>query len=111
MDVTVDRAGGEDSTVTSHDLRRRPDNEIRVHTVGRVGVTCSSDGRDAAVTNADIGFHDAPVVEDDCAGDHEIRSAFGAGIGRLTHRLADDFPAAKNGLVTADAVIGFDFDE
>ena len=111
MDVTVDRASGEDSTVTSHDLRRRPDNEMRVHTVGRVGVTGSSDGRNAAVTNADIGFHDAPVIKDDHAGDHEIRGAFGAGIGRLTHRLADDFAAAKNGFVTADAVIGFDFDE
>ena len=59
---------------------------------------------DPAVADADVGLDDAPVVEDDGAGDDEVGRALGAGGAGLAHRLADDLAAAEHGLVAADAV-------
>ena len=43
---------------------RRADHQRRVDAVHRVGVAGLADADDAAVADADVGLHDAPVVED-----------------------------------------------
>ena len=76
--MAVDRAGGDDRAVAGQDLGRRPDHQRRIDAVHRVGVAGLADADDAAVADADVGLDDAPVVEDDRAGDHEVGRAVGA---------------------------------
>ena len=51
---------------------------------------------DPAVAHADVGLDDAPVVEHERAGDHQVRGALAAGGAGLAHRLADDLAAAEH---------------
>ena len=75
MDVRVDAAGGEDAMLAGNDLGGRPDLQTRRHAVLDVRVAGLADGDDAAVANADVRFDDAPVVDDDGVGDHEVGRA------------------------------------
>jgi hypothetical protein len=77
--VAVDGAGGEDLAVAGDDLGGRTDHQVGVHAVHRVGVAGLADADDAAVAHADVGLDDAPVVEDDRAGDDQVGRAVGAG--------------------------------
>ena len=101
VDVAVDPARGEDQPVAGEDLRRRADHEVRRDAVHRVRVAGLAQPDDAPVPDADVGLHDAPVVEDERSGDHEVRRALGAGGPRLAHRLADHLAAAEHRLVAA----------
>ena len=85
------------------DLGRRADHQIGVDAVHRVGVAGLADADDAPVADADVGLDDAPVVEDDRAGDDEVGRALGPGRAGLAHRLADDLAAAEHDLVAGRA--------
>ena len=58
---------------------RRADHQVRVDAVHDVGVAGLAERDDPAVADADVGLDDAPVVEDDRAGDHEVGRALGRG--------------------------------
>ena len=70
MDMGVEAAGGENFSLAGNHLRARPDDDGDVGL--DVGVAGLADGRDAVGLEADIGFHDAPVVEDQRIGDDGI---------------------------------------
>ena len=75
------------------------------------GLPGLADRDDPAVADADVGLDDAPVVEDDRAGDDQVGRALGAGRERLAHRLADHLAAAEHRLVAARAQVLLDLDE
>ena len=54
--------------------------------------------------NADVGFDDAPVIEDQRVGDDGVDRAFGARSAcDLAHAVADDLAAAELHLLAIDA--------
>ena len=73
MDMRVEAAGREDLALAGDDLRARPDDDvdIRLH----VRIAGLADGGDPPVLDADIGLHDAPVIEDDRVGDDGVDRA------------------------------------
>ena len=73
-----------------------------VHGVGVAGL---AERDDPAVADADVGLDDAPVVEDDRAGDHQVGRALGPGGQRLAHRLADHLAAAEDRLVAGSGPV------
>ena len=111
VDVAVDAAGGQDQPVARHYLGGRADHEVGVDAVHDVGVAGLADRGDPAVADPDVGLDDAPVVEDDRAGDDQIGRPRGPAGDRLPHRLADDLPAAEHGLVAPGAQVPLDLDE
>ena len=65
--------------VAGDDLGGRADDQVGVDAVHGVGVAGLAERDDPAVADADVGLDDAPVVEDDRAGDDRVRRALGAG--------------------------------
>jgi hypothetical protein len=59
-------------------------------------------------------LHDAPVVDDQRVGDHQVeRALLGFALGRraLTHAVANHLAAAEGDLVAVDGVIFLNFDD
>ena len=75
------------------DLGARADDDVDAGL--DVGIAGLADGRDAAVLEADIGLHDAPMVEDQRVGDDGVDGALGARDLALAHAVADDLAAAE----------------
>ena len=96
-------AGGEDLAVAGEHLGARADDEVRVDAVHGVGVAGLAERDDPPVADADVGLDDAPVVEDDRAGDDQVGGALGPGRPALAHRLADHLAAAEHRLVAGPA--------
>ena len=69
-----------------------------------------ADGGDAAVLDADIGLHDAPVVHHDGVGDHRVDGALRVRHLRLAHAVADDLAAAELHLLAIDREVLLDLD-
>ena len=77
-----------------------------------VGVARLAHSHDAAAAHADVGLHDAPVVEDEGVGDHEIQHAVRRHRARrLPHAVADHLAAAELHLVAVDGEVALDLDE
>ena len=76
VDVAVDAAGGEDLALAGDRLRARADDDVdaRLH----VRVAGLADAGDAPVAQADVGFDDAAVVDDQRVGDDGVDGALGA---------------------------------
>ncbi len=60
---------------------------------------------DASANDADIAFHDAPMVEHHGVGDHRIDGPRGVRRLRLAHAVADDLAAAELHLLTVGGEI------
>ena len=88
-----------------------PDHQRGIDAGHRVGVAGLADADDPSVAHTDVGLDDAPVIEDEGAGDDEVGRARGAGAARLAHRFADHLAAAEHRLVAADAQVAFDLDD
>ena len=94
--------GGEDLALAGDHVGRRPDHQVGVDAVRDVGVAGAAERDDPPVAQADVGLHDAPVVEDDRVGDDGVEGALARGWRRLRHRLADRLAAAEDRLLAAD---------
>src|SRR4030095_7692379 len=70
-----------------------------------------ADGGDATVPEADVGLHDAPVIDDERVGDDGVDGAVGAGTLALAHAVADDLAAAELHFFAVDRVVALDLDE
>lgn len=103
VDVGVDGTGGDDPPVARDDLRLGADDQVGVDPVHGVGVAGLADSGDPAVTDADVGLDDAPVIDDHRTGDDRVRGAFCARSTRLAHGFSDDLAAAEHGLVTGES--------
>src|SRR5690606_30784878 len=86
MNVRVDAAGRRDQTLSCDDLGTRADHDIdaRLH----VRIAALADADDAAVLQADVGFDDAPVIEDQGIRDDRVDDLRGAAL-PLPHAVAD----------------------
>src|ERR1700731_2929229 len=62
VDVAVDAAGRDDLALAGDDLSARADDDV--DTGLDVGVAGLADAADAAIADRDIGFDDAPMIED-----------------------------------------------
>ncbi len=58
-----------------------------------------------------IGLYDSPVIENQRVGDDRINRALAAGALRLTHAIADDFPAAELHLLAIGREVLFHLDD
>ena len=67
MDVGIEAAGGEDLALAGDHFGARTDDDVDAGLDVRIARL--ADGDDQAVLQADVGFDDAPVVEDDGVGD------------------------------------------
>src|SRR5262249_14477528 len=76
-----------------------------------VGIARLADADDAAVLQADVGLHDAPVVDDQRIGDHGVDRALRARALALAHAVADHLAAAELHLLAVDGVVLLDLDE
>jgi hypothetical protein len=69
-----------------------------------------ADNRDAAVLYADIGFHDAPMIDDQGIRDDEIDCRCARRLA-LPHAVADHFAAAETDFIAIRREIALDFDD
>src|SRR6185312_762895 len=109
MDVAVDAARGDDLALTRDRLGTRADDDG--HARLDIGIAGLADADDAAVPEADVGFHDPPMVEDQRVGDHGIHRALRPRALALAHAVADHLAAAELHLLAVDRVILLDLDE
>ena len=109
VDMRVEAAGGENFSFAGDHLRARPDDDGDIGL--DVGVAGLADGRDAVALEADIGFHDAPVVEDQGIGDDGIDCSLPAAGLALAHAVADHLAAAELHLLAIGAKIPFHLDD
>ena len=100
MDVGVEAAGGEDLAFARDHLGAGADHDGDVRL--DVGIAGLADGGDAAVLEADIGFDDAPMVEDQRIGDDGVDRALPVGDLALAHAVADHLAAAELHLLAVD---------
>ena len=70
MDVRVDAAGSHDRALAGDDLGAGADHDIDARLYIRVASL--ADFRDESVLEADIGFDDSPVIDDQRVGDHRV---------------------------------------
>ena len=69
------RARGDDQVFARDHLGGRAHHQFRIDAVHRVRIARLADLDDPAVANSDIAFDDAPVVDDQRVGDHQIQNA------------------------------------
>ena len=75
MDVAIDAACGDDQVFACDHFGGCADDQLWIDSVHRVGISGFAHFHDAAVLDADIGFHDAPMIEDDGVGDDQVERA------------------------------------
>ncbi len=109
MDVRVEAAGGENFSFAGDHFGAGTDDDGDARL--NVGIAGLADRENLAVLDADVGFDDAPVIEDQRVGDHGVDGAAGVGDLRLPHAVANDFAAAEFHLFAVDSEILFDFDD
>src|SRR4029079_3334683 len=102
-DMRVHGTGGEDFAFTGDDLGAGPDDDR--HAGLDVGVAGLADFCNAPVLQADIGLHDAPVIDDKSVGDDGVDGTGGARHLRLPHAVADDLAAAELHLFAGDRIV------
>ena len=108
VDVRVDAARRDDHPFAGDDLRRPADGERDAGLDVRIARL--ADAENQPVFQADVGFHDAPVVEDDGIRDDGIHHLGRAAL-RLAHAVADHLAAAELHLFAVDRVVMLDLDE
>ena len=109
MDVGVEAAGGEDFAFAGDHVGARSDDD------GDAGLDIRiaglADGGDFAVLEPDIGFDDAPMVENERVGDDGVDRALLVADLALPHAVADHLAAAELHLLAVSAEILLDFDD
>jgi hypothetical protein len=92
--------------LSGDDFGRRPDDHPRRDAIHGVRVPGSPDAEDASFLDADVGFNDAPVVDDDGVCYDEIEGCVRRG--RLCHAIADRLSAAERRLIAEHVEVSFD---
>ncbi len=109
MNVGVEAASGEDFAFAGDHIGARPDDDGDVRL--NVGIAGLADGRNLSFLDADVGFDDAPMVEDQRIGDDRVDRARPVGDLRLPHAVADDLAAAELHLLAINREVLLDFDD
>ena len=114
VNVAIDGAGGDDLAFARDHFRGRADHQIGIDARLRVGISGFADFHDAAVADSDVGLHDAPMIDDQRVGDHQIERAvlgLARGRGALAHAVANHLAAAERDLVAVDGEVVLHFDD
>ena len=108
MNVSVEAAGGEYLALAGNDFSARADDsgDVRLN----VGITGLADGEDVAVLDADIGFHNSPMVENERISDDRVDRALSVGDLTLAHAIADHLAATELHLLAVNGEIFLDLD-
>ncbi len=109
MDMAVNPASCDDFAFTGNDFGRGADDDG--DGILRIWVARLADGGDAAFLQADVGFVDAGVIDNQGVGDDGIHRALGAGGLGLPHTVADDFAAAEFYFFAIEGEVAFHFDD
>ena len=109
MDVAVEAAGGEDLAFARDDVGAGADHDGDAGL--DVGIAGLADRRDHAFLDRDVGFDDAPVIDDQRVGDDGIGRALPVGDLRLPHAVADHLAAAELHLLAVGGEILLDLDD
>ena len=114
MDMAVDASGGNDHVFARDDFGGCANDQVRIDAVHRVGIARLPHLDDAAIANADVAFHDAPVIDDHRVGNDQIENA--AALSRRAMVLFCPMPSRitlpppKRDLVAVYSEVLFDFD-
>ena len=113
MDVGVHPARRENQALARHYFGARRDGQPRRHAVLGAGVARLADGRDAPAFDAHVGLDDAPVVQNQGVGDHEVGDVHvvSGGVAALAQAVADDLAAAEFDLLAVGGQVALDLDE
>src|SRR5581483_8204149 len=109
VDVAVDAAGGDDLVLAGDHLGAGPDDDVDPGL--DVGIAGLADRGDAAVLDADIGLHDAAVIDDHGVRDHGVDRPLAARQLALSHAVADHLAAAELDLLAVMRVVALDLDD
>ena len=109
MDVAVESAGGEDLALARDHVGAGTDHDGDAGL--DVGIAGLADRADVAFLDGDVGFHDAPMVDDQRIGDDGIGRALLVGGLRLPHAVADHLAAAEFHLLAVDGEVFLHLDD
>ncbi len=109
MDVRVEAAGGDDLALARDDFGAGADDDGDARL--NVRVAGLADAGDATVLQSDVGFDDAPMIEDQRVSDDGVDRALLVGQLRLAHAVADHLAAAELHLLAVNSEILFDFND
>ncbi len=107
--VDVESAGCQYLALAGYGLRGRADDYVDAWLHLRVASLAYR--RDASIAYADVGLHNAPVVEDERVGDHGVDRALGPGSLRLSHAVAYDLAAAEFYFLTVGGAVFLHLDD
>src|SRR5260370_4901787 len=109
MDMHVDTTSSDNLTFAGDHLGSRSDYYCAFWL--HIGIASFAQGGNTSVPNCNIGFHNSPVIENQRVGDDRINRALSAGTLRLTHAVADDFPASELHLLAIDREVLLHLDD
>ena len=109
VDVGIEAAGGEDLALAGDHFGAGADHDG--DTGLDVGIAGLADRGDAVALDADIGFDDAPMIENQGVGDDGVDRALLVGYLRLAHAVANDLAAAELHLLAVDGEVFLDLDD
>ena len=105
--MRIDAAGGDDLAFRRNNFRGRADRDRDVGL--NIRVAGFADREDPPVFDANIGFDDPPVIDDQGIGQHQIHAPGGKHLS-LAHTVADHFATAEFDLFAVGGQIIFDLD-
>ena len=109
MDVRIEAAGGEDLAFARDHFGAGADDDGDAGLDVRIAGL--ADGGDEPVLQADVGFDDPPMVEDDGVGDDRVDRAACVRRLRLAHAVADHLAAAELHLLAVSGEVLLDLDD
>src|SRR4029077_6199503 len=103
VNVGVDPPGRDNLAFPGDDLGSgaNDDIDVRLH----VRITGLAYRGDMSAPDSDISLDDSPMIENECVGDDRIHGSFGPGALRLTHAVANHFPAPEPHLLAIGRVV------
>ena len=109
MDVAVESSRGEDFSFAGNDVGAGTDHDGDAGL--NIGIAGLADRENHAFLDRDVGFHNAPVIDDQRVGDDGIDRALPVGDLGLPHAVADHLAAAEFHLLAIDGEILLDLDD
>ena len=114
--MAVDTPGGDDQMFAGDHLRACAHDQGRIDARHRVWIARLADLDNTPVSDTDVPFDNAPVVNNDRVGNHQIERASDAsaavsrGRTALPHTITDDFAAAEGDFIAVSGEVMFDLD-
>ena len=109
MNMGINPARRQNHALSRHHFGRSPNDNI--DRILNVGIAGFADFDNFSVFNANIRLNNAPPIEDQGIGDHQIDGSLFTGNGGLTHAVSNDFATPKFDLIPVDRQILLDFDQ